>query len=85
VESASYFVYVRDVSDATGHEKSSGMYQLDTGHESASQLCTRTCMECVSDFVILRLIMLFANTDVSTIKMCLDTSILAKSIMGRRE
>jgi hypothetical protein len=31
-----YFVYVRDVSDATGHEKSSGMYQLDTGHESAS-------------------------------------------------
>jgi hypothetical protein len=32
-----------------------------------------------------RLILLFANTDVSTTKMCLDTSILAKSIMGRRE
>jgi hypothetical protein len=30
-------------------------------------------------------ILLLANTDVSTIKMCLDTSILAKSIMGRRE
>jgi hypothetical protein len=33
----------------------------------------------------LRSILLFANTDVSTTKMCLDTSILAKSIMGRRE
>jgi hypothetical protein len=33
----------------------------------------------------LRPILLFANTDVSTTKMCLDTSILAKSIMGRRE
>jgi hypothetical protein len=34
----------------------------------------------------LRLILLFANTDVSTTKMCLlDTSILAKSIMGWRE
>jgi hypothetical protein len=30
-------------------------------------------------------ILLFANTDVSITKMCLDTSILAKSIMGRRE
>jgi hypothetical protein len=30
--------------------------------------------------------LLFANTDVSTTKMCLDTSTLAKnSIMGRRE
>jgi hypothetical protein len=29
-------------------------------------------------------ILLFANPDVST-KMCLDTSTLAKSIMGRRE
>jgi hypothetical protein len=29
--------------------------------------------------------LLFANTDVSTTKMCLHTSILAKSIMGRRE
>jgi hypothetical protein len=34
---------------------------------------------------LLRPILLFANTDVSTTKMCLDTSILAKSIMGRRE
>jgi hypothetical protein len=33
----------------------------------------------------LRPMLLFANTDVSTTKMCLDTSILAKSIMGRRE
>jgi hypothetical protein len=33
----------------------------------------------------LRPILLFANTDVSTTKMCLDTSILAKSIIGRRE
>jgi hypothetical protein len=33
----------------------------------------------------LRPILLFANTDVSTTKMCLDTSILTKSIMGRRE
>jgi hypothetical protein len=33
----------------------------------------------------LRLILLFANTDVSITKMCLDTSTLAKSIMGRRE
>jgi hypothetical protein len=33
----------------------------------------------------LRPILLFANTDVSTTKMCLDTSILEKSIMGRRE
>jgi hypothetical protein len=33
----------------------------------------------------LRLILLFANTDISTNKICLDTSILAKSIMGRRE
>jgi hypothetical protein len=33
----------------------------------------------------LRPIILFANTDVSITKMCLDTSILAKSNMGRRE
>jgi hypothetical protein len=33
----------------------------------------------------LRPILLFANTDVSTTKICLDTSTLAKSIMGRRE
>jgi hypothetical protein len=33
----------------------------------------------------LRPILLFANTDVSITKMCLDTSILAKSIMDRRE
>jgi hypothetical protein len=33
----------------------------------------------------LRSILLFANTDVSTTKICLDTSILAKSIMDRRE
>jgi hypothetical protein len=33
----------------------------------------------------LRPIILFTNTDVSIIKMCLDTSILVKSIMGRRE
>jgi hypothetical protein len=30
-------------------------------------------------------ILLFANTDVSTTKMCLRTSILAKDIMGQRE
>jgi hypothetical protein len=33
----------------------------------------------------LRPILLFANMDVSSTKMCLDTSILVKSIMGRRE
>jgi hypothetical protein len=33
----------------------------------------------------LRPIILFVNVDVSTTKMCLDTSILAKSIVGRRE
>jgi hypothetical protein len=33
----------------------------------------------------LRPILLFANMDVSTTKMCLDTSTLAKGIMGRRE
>jgi hypothetical protein len=33
----------------------------------------------------LRPILLFANMGVSTIKMCLDTSLLAKSIMDRRE
>jgi hypothetical protein len=33
----------------------------------------------------LRPILLFANTDVSTTKMCLDTYILAKSNMDRRE
>jgi hypothetical protein len=32
-----------------------------------------------------RPILLFANTDVSTTKMCLDTSILVKSNMGQRE
>jgi hypothetical protein len=32
----------------------------------------------------LRPILLFANTVVSTTKMCLDTSTLAKSIMGQR-
>jgi hypothetical protein len=33
----------------------------------------------------LRPILLFADTDVSTTKICLDTSVLAKSNMGRRE
>jgi hypothetical protein len=33
----------------------------------------------------LRPILLFANTDVSTTNICLDTSTLAKSIMDRRE
>jgi hypothetical protein len=33
----------------------------------------------------LRPILLFANTDVSTTKMCLDTSVLAKSNTDRRE
>jgi hypothetical protein len=33
----------------------------------------------------LRPILLFVNTNISTIKMCLDISTLAKSIMGRRE
>jgi hypothetical protein len=36
-------------------------------------------------FYSLRSILLFANTDVSTTKIYLDTSILAKSIIGRRE
>jgi hypothetical protein len=39
----------------------------------------------ISDLVLLRPIILFANTDVSTTKMYLDTSILMKSNMGRRE
>jgi hypothetical protein len=33
----------------------------------------------------LRPILLFANTDISTTKICLDTFTLAKSIMSRRE
>jgi hypothetical protein len=33
----------------------------------------------------LRPIILFANMDVSITRMCLDTSVLTKSIMGRRE
>jgi hypothetical protein len=33
----------------------------------------------------LRFILLFINMDVSITKICLDTFILAKSIMGRRE
>jgi hypothetical protein len=33
----------------------------------------------------LRSILLFTNTDVSTTKICLDTPILAKSIMGRKK
>jgi hypothetical protein len=33
----------------------------------------------------LRSILLFVNMDICTTKMCLDTSTLAKSIMGRRE
>jgi hypothetical protein len=33
----------------------------------------------------LRLILLFANTDVSITKMCLDKSTLVKGIIGRRE
>jgi hypothetical protein len=33
----------------------------------------------------LRSILLFTNMDVSTTKMCLDTFVLAKSNMGRRE
>jgi hypothetical protein len=33
----------------------------------------------------LRPILLFANTDVSTTKICLDITILAKGIMDRRE
>jgi hypothetical protein len=41
-----------------------------------SQPCT------IIEWYSLRPILLFDNTDVSTTKMCLDTSILAKSIMG---
>jgi hypothetical protein len=33
----------------------------------------------------LRSTILFVNTDVPTIRMCLDTSVLAKSNMGPRE
>jgi hypothetical protein len=39
----------------------------------------------LSHMYSLRLILLFVNTDVSSNKMCLDKSILAKSIMGWRE
>jgi hypothetical protein len=49
-----------------------------TNQWSSSFNATETCYS-------LRSILLFVNTDVSTTKMCLDTSILAKSIMGRRE
>jgi hypothetical protein len=39
----------------------------------------------IEEFIYsLRPILLFANTDVSITKMCLDTSILAKNNMGRR-
>jgi hypothetical protein len=39
----------------------------------------------VNDNYSLRPILLFVNMNVSTTKMCLDTSVLAKSNMGRRE
>jgi hypothetical protein len=39
----------------------------------------------VSFNYFLESVLLFANTDVSTTKICLGTSILAKSVMGRRE
>jgi hypothetical protein len=37
------------------------------------------------NYYSLRPILLFANTDISITKICLDTSVLAKSIMGRRK
>jgi hypothetical protein len=50
---------------------------LQTFHEFA----TKGDKNCYS----LRPILLFANMDVPTTKMCLDTSVLAKSITGRRK
>jgi hypothetical protein len=44
-----------------------------------------TIVVSVNFFYSLQLILLFANTDVSTTKMCLDISTITKSIMGRRE
>jgi hypothetical protein len=48
-----------------------------------SPLSMRACVVIVK--YSLRSIILFANMDVSTTKMCLDTSMLTKSIMSRRE
>jgi hypothetical protein len=45
--------------------------------------CMHACVVIVK--YSLRSIILFANMDVSTTKMCLDTSMLTKSIMSRRE
>jgi hypothetical protein len=49
-------------------------------------------MYCIKNYLVptqfnysLRPIILFANTDISITKMYLDTSTLAKSIMGRRK
>jgi hypothetical protein len=42
-----------------------------------------TCVSIVQNMYSLRPILLFANTDVSSTKMCLDISILTKSTMGR--
>jgi hypothetical protein len=57
------------------------------------QIDINTCIEkmfklqlrCCQNYYSLRPILRFANTDVSTTKMCLNTSTLAKSIMDRRE
>jgi hypothetical protein len=43
------------------------------------------CVKIYRKYYSLRPILLSANMDLSTIKMCLDMFILAKSIMGRRE
>jgi hypothetical protein len=40
---------------------------------------------CIENKYSLRPILLFVSTDISTIKICLDTSMLAKSIMDPRE
>jgi hypothetical protein len=50
---------------------------------AAQQLCSKDIGDKIQ--YSLRPILLFANMDVSTTKMCLDTSIWAKSIMDRRE
>jgi hypothetical protein len=54
-------------------------------HIFVYQKCAYKEIASCKKLYFLRLILLFANTDVSTTKMCLDISILAKSIMSQRE
>jgi hypothetical protein len=60
------------------------MYSMDRVHYwNKTNQCA--CQVHVTKNYSLRPILLFANTDASATKMCLNTSTLAKSIMGRRE